>query len=948
MSIYAVAAVVLSSAIAPKVLAQNQYVAFTRTSDSIKVNGNTILNQGDFTYEMRVWLDGDFGVVIKEQQDRVEDKAVWLGAGQYQMSVVASAATGDFRGSLPELQTRRWMHVVWMRSGAIVTMHINGVPTFVTTTFAPYLDGSFSRMSIGRHRNAVSYLADGPSFIGRIDWIRISRGARYQTSVTEPSESSLVSDANTQLLLKFNEPAGSATLIDESPNHFVCQVGVAHDTSYSVTSPTLGLTDCAAPVATTQPTSPITCEGVSVSLTAAFSGTSPSLQWRKDGVNIAGATGGTLNLASPAVADAGVYECVASNACGIAVSQAATLTVLTASTISVQPQPQTLVSGGDVATLALTASGSGLTFQWRRNGTPLASGGRISGATTSSLTITSVAAADQGTYDCLVTGSCGSVVSNPATLTVSTCPVGWTGTTTAPFGTRNVHAQAYAAVNGGTLLFGGTTPANTALGDTWLLRAGTWSQVASTGPAARAYVAMATLPNGRVLLFGGQTVVNSVASSQGDTWEWNGTAWNRLNVPGPSARAGHSMALDTVRNRVVLFGGLDASGVSRQDTWEWNGSAWTQVATSGPPGNFGQASAFDPVRGETIIFGGAGSGSSQTWAWNGTSWRQAATTGIVARNYPAMAFDESLGRILLFGGFEGGANVRGDSYLWTGSAWTPSGIGSPPSPRWKHGLSFDRTANAMVITAGTGYGQVPLYDWNVLAAGPQPTSQPRDASIEPGGTAQFTFGVSGGSVAYRWHRNGTPLFDGGSISGAAYPTLVIAPMGSANQGVYHCVATGPCGTITSRNATLACAPVISQQPAGGTYVGGQPVTLTVVASAGTGATYRWRKDGVNIFNGITYAGVTSPSLTITADEPSQSGDYSVAITNACGTTVSDIAWVEVTCPADFNSDGGTDGQDLFEFFEAWSGGESNADLNFDGGIDGGDVTAFYLRWENGC
>ncbi len=616
-------------------------------------------------------------------------------------------------------------------------------------------------------------------------------------------------------------------------------------------------------------------------------------------------------------------------------------------TFSTQPQPQSVTVGSN-AGLSVTFARPGQSFQWRRNGTPLASGGRISGTTTSSLTITSVAATDQGTYDCLVTGSCGSVVSNPATLTVSTCPVGWTGTTTAPFGTRNVHAQAYAAVNGGTLLFGGTTPANTAMGDTWLLRAGTWSQVASTGPAARAFVAMAPLPNGRVLLFGGQTVVNSVASSQGDTWEWNGTAWNRLNVPGPSARAGHSMVLDTARNRVVLFGGLDAAGALRQDTWEWTGSAWTQVATSGPPGNFGQASAFDPVRGETLIFGGAGSGSSQTWAWNGTSWRQAATTGIVARNYPAMAFDESLGRILLFGGFEGGANVRGDAYLWTGSAWTPSGIGSPPSPRWKHGLSFDRTANAMVITAGTGYGQVPLSDWNVLASGPQPTGQPADASLVPGGVATFTFGVSGGSVAYRWHRNGSPMNDGGAISGAAYPTLTISSVNAADQGVYHCVATGPCGSITSRTATLTCRPVISQQPAGGTYVGGQPVTLAVVATGGGGATYRWRKDGVNLFNGITYAGVTTPMLTITADEPSQSGDYSVVITNACGTAVSDIATVEVTCPADFNGDGGTDGQDLFDFFEAWSGGESNADLNFDGGIDGGDVTAFYVRWENGC
>jgi hypothetical protein len=74
----------------------------------------------------------------------------------------------------------------------------------------------------------------------------------------------------------------------------------------------------------------------------------------------------------------------------------------------------------------------------------------------------------------------------------------------------------------------------------------------------------------------------------------------------------------------------------------------------------------------------------------------------------------------------------------------------------------------------------------------------------------------------------------------------------------------------------------------------------------------------------------------------------VAITNACGVTISNDADVEVTCPADFNVDGGVDGQDVFEFFDAWINGFSNADINLDGGTDGSDVNAFYERWENGC
>jgi hypothetical protein len=228
------------------------------------------------------------------------------------------------------------------------------------------------------------------------------------------------------------------------------------------------------------------------------------------------------------------------------------------------------------------------------------------------------------------------------------------------------------------------------------------------------------------------------------------------------------------------------------------------------------------------------------------------------------------------------------------------------------------------------------------------TTQPASTTIIPGADATFAAAFARAGHALRWRRNGVDLADSSRLSGTASPTLTIRQVASADQGVYDCVATGPCGSVASAVAELSCKATIDTQPQGGVFVGGQPVTLSVVAQGGTGATYRWRRDGVAIFNGVIHQGATTPTLTINLDEPSQSGSYSVAITNTCGTTISQGAWVEVTCPADFNDDGGTDGQDLFEFFEAWSGGLSSADLNFDGGTDGSDITAFFTRWENGC
>jgi hypothetical protein len=55
----------------------------------------------------------------------------------------------------------------------------------------------------------------------------------------------------------------------------------------------------------------------------------------------------------------------------------------------------------------------------------------------------------------------------------------------------------------------------------------------------------------------------------------------------------------------------------------------------------------------------------------------------------------------------------------------------------------------------------------------------------------------------------------------------------------------------------------------------------------------------------------------------------------------------LSCPADFNIDGGVDGADVSAFFNAWAAGASEADTNGDGGVDGGDIEPFFTAWSNG-
>ena len=54
------------------------------------------------------------------------------------------------------------------------------------------------------------------------------------------------------------------------------------------------------------------------------------------------------------------------------------------------------------------------------------------------------------------------------------------------------------------------------------------------------------------------------------------------------------------------------------------------------------------------------------------------------------------------------------------------------------------------------------------------------------------------------------------------------------------------------------------------------------------------------------------------------------------------------CPADHNTDGGVDGDDVIVFFADWDNGLATADFNRDGGVDGDDVIQFFSRWDNGC
>jgi hypothetical protein len=185
----------------------------------------------------------------------------------------------------------------------------------------------------------------------------------------------------------------------------------------SATSDSVTLAVVSLPAFTTQPASQTVIAGSGVTFSAAANGTPmPTYQWRKNSVNIPGATAASYSISPAATADAGSYTVVATNTAGSVTSSVATLTVNTATVapaITTQPASQTVVAGANVS-FSVTASGTPApTFQWKLNGTV------ISGATGATLTLSNVQTTNAGSYTVVAANSAGSVTSVAATLTVN-------------------------------------------------------------------------------------------------------------------------------------------------------------------------------------------------------------------------------------------------------------------------------------------------------------------------------------------------------------------------------------------------------------------------------------------------------------------------------------------------------------------------------------------------
>jgi hypothetical protein len=179
----------------------------------------------------------------------------------------------------------------------------------------------------------------------------------------------------------------------------------------------------------------------------------------------------------------------------------------------------------------------------------------------------------------------------------------------------------------------------------------------------------------------------------------------------------------------------------------------------------------------------------------------------------------------------------------------------------------------------------------------------------------------------------------GFVGGVACRGIVAAVFEDfdVNSGVYT-------NTTGMERDYLQVGPVVpSISPPVVNACAGGSVTLTV-AGVPSSSVVRWLKDGVEI------PGAAGGSLTLSPLFAHDAGSYTCEVLDGegvCGTDLTAPARVLI-CGADFNCDGGVDGDDVIAFFALWDAGESGADFTGDGGVDGDDVIGFFGRWDSGC
>ncbi len=695
---------------------------------------------------------------------------------------------------------------------------------------------------------SVSFTASSPSSTDTVQWQVSTNGGTTFTPITGATSTTYTftataADNGNQYEAVFTNSAGS---FDSNP---------ATLTVDSIT---------------TQPATQSVNAGQSVSLTAATSLSTDTVQWEvsTDGgttfTNIAGATSTTYAFTATAADNGDEYKAVFTNSAGTLTSSAATLTV---DSVTTQPASQEIMAGQNVTFTAASLNPSGTdTVQWdvsTDGGTTFTA---IAGAITTTYSFTATSAQNGDEYEAVFTNSAGSFTSNPATLTVDFAPVVTTNPsssvlvdlggnatfTAAASGSPTPTVQWEVSTDGGTTftdISGATsttysfTPTVADSGDEYRAVFTNSLGSATTSAATLTVDSVTTQPGSETINTGQSASFSAASSNPGDTVQWE------VSTDGGTTFTDISGATSTTYS-------FTATGAQNGDEYRaiFTNSGGTLTSTAATlTVDFVTTQPQDQivVNGQTVTFTAASLNPSGT---DTVQWEVSTDGG--------NTFTDISGATSTTYSFTASAAVNGTEY----EAVFNNSLGS-------------FTSNPATFT---------------LAVPPTVTTQPSAATVDIGGTATFTAQASGvptPTVQWQVSNDGGVTFT--DISGATSTTYSFTPTAADSGDEYQAVFTNIAGTATTSAVTLTVDSVTTQ-PTSQQVNSGQTASFTAASLNPSGTdTVQWEvsTDGGTTFTDISGATSTTYSFTATADN--NGDEYEAVFTNSEGAFSSSPATLTV-------------------------------------------------------
>ncbi len=677
------------------------------------------------------------------------------------------------------------------------------------------------------------------------------------------------------------ELAGPTSVVSDGLGDlYVTDGATATANLYEITG---GPTPPVAPSITTQPNSQTVNAGTPVTFTAAASGNpTPTVQWQSEPsgsnsfTNISGATSASYTFTPTSANNGTEFQAVFTNSVNSATTNAATLTVDFAPSITTQPNSQTVNAGTPVTFTAAASGNPTPTVQWQSEPSGSSSFTNISGATSTSYTFTP-AATDNGTkFQAVFTNSVNSATTSAATLTVDFAP----SITTQPTSQNTVSGTPVtftAAASGNptptvqwqsepsgsssfTNISGATSPSYTFTPT--LLDNGTKFQAVFTNSVNSATTNAATLtvqvltvapiittqPTSRTVNAG--TPVTFTAAASGTptpTVQWqsepsgSSSFTNISGATSPSYTFTPAATDNGTKFQAVFTNSVNSATTSAATlTVDFAPSITTQpnsqTVNAGTPVTFTAAASGNPT--PTVQWQSEPSGSNSF------------------------------------------TNISG--------ATSPSYTFTPTSAN--NGTEFQAVFTNSVNSATTNAATL------TVDFAPTVTTQPTSQTVNAGTPVTFTAAASGTptpTVQWQSEPSGSNSFT--NISGATSPSYTFTPTSANNGTKFQAVFTNSVNSATTNAATLTVdfAPTVTTQPTSRTTVSGTAVTFTAAASGTPTPTVQWQSEPSGSSSFTNISGATSASYTFTPTSANNGTKFQAVFTNSVNSATTNAATLTV-------------------------------------------------------